>query len=154
MFSGNLEFVFLKGQQQQATRMSEKRKADQISEDEIANREEIAAEFFQNSVKIRQAEKRLAELKKRQKSFLAKHPFLSNSVGALHKGAFSTPASGEGKKRKTEMEVDEPGKSGQQEGSTPKKRLEKLLGQKTAEVQKQAKADQASENRDRSVNKF
>lgn len=134
--------------------MSEKRKADQISEDEIANREEIAAEFFQNSVKIRQAEKRLAELKKRQKTFLAKHPFLSNSVGALHKGAFSTPASGEGKKRKTEMEVDKPGDSGQPEGSTPRKRIEKILGQKTAEVQKQAKADQESENRAKSVNKF
>jgi len=134
--------------------MAEKRKAEQISEDEIANREEIAAEFFQNSVKIRSAEARLAELKKKQKSFLARHPFLSNSVGALHKGAFSTPASGEGKKRKTGMEVDKPDSSGQPEGSTPKKRIEKILGQKQADSQKQAKADQETENRARAINKF
>lgn len=146
--------MFLKRQQQFDNMTSEKRKADQISENEIADREEIAAEFFQNSVKIRQAEKRLAELKKRQKSFLARHPFLSNSVGALHKGAFSTPASGEGKKRKTEMEVDNPGDSARPEGSTPKKRLEKLLGQKQADVQKQAKTDQASEGRARAQDKF
>lgn len=133
---------------------SEKRKADQLSEDEIANREEIAAEFFQNSVKIRTAERRLAELKKKQKSFLAKHPFLSNSVGALHKGAFSTPAHGEGKKRKVEMEIDEPEKSGHPEGSTPKKRLEKILGQKQAEGQKQAKQTQEMENRVRTQDKF
>jgi hypothetical protein len=134
--------------------MSEKRKADQISEDEIANREEIAAEFFQNSVKIRQAEKRLADLKKRQKSFLARHPFLSNSVGALHKGAFSTPAHGEGKKRKTGMEVDEPEDPKKKKSSTPKERLEKLVGQKQAEGQQQAKADQELENRARAQDKF
>jgi len=134
--------------------MTEKRKADQIAEDEIANREEIAAEFFQNSVKIRQAEKRLAELKKKQKSFLAKHPFLANSVGALHKGAFSTPAKGEGKKRKTDMDLDDQPEPGQQEGSTPKKRIQKLLGQKQAEVQKQAKNDQEAQNRASAQDKF
>jgi hypothetical protein len=135
--------------------MSEKRKADQISENEISDREEIASEFFSNSVKIRQAEKRLAELKKKQKSFLAKHPFLANSVGALHKGAFSTPGAGEGKKRKTEMEVDKPSASNtQKKGETPKKRLEKLIGQKQGEVQRQAKVDQASESRAEAFNKF
>jgi len=135
--------------------MSKKRKADQISENEIADREEIASEFFSNSVKIRQAEKRLAELKKKQKTFLAKHPFLANSVGALHKGAFSTPSAGEGKKRKTEMEVDKPSASNtQKQGETPKKRLEKLIGQKQGEVQRQAKVDQASESRAEAFNKF
>jgi hypothetical protein len=135
--------------------MSDKRKADQISENEVADREEIAMEFFSNSVKIRQAEKRLQDLKKKQKSFLAKHPFLANSVGALHKGAFATPASGEGKKRKTEMEVDKTEGSGTKapEGS-PKERIKKLLGQKQATVQQQAKVDQASENRANEFNRF
>jgi hypothetical protein len=134
--------------------MAEKRKADQLSENEIAEREEIASEFFANSVKIRQAEKRLKDLKMKQKSFLAKHPFLANSVGALHKGAFSTPAQGEGKKRKTEMEVDRPDESNKATGSTPRKRLEKLIGQKQAGVQQQAKVDQAQSNKEGNFNKF
>jgi len=135
--------------------MSEKRKAEQITEDEIATREEIAAEFFGNTVKIRQAEERLRELKQKQKRFLAKHPFLANSVGALHKGKFKTPAAGEGKKRKTEMEVDKPeASSSSSDKLTPKQRLTKLIGKKQAEVQKQGKEDQESEKRAAEFGKF
>jgi len=134
--------------------MSEKRKADQISENEIAEREEIASEFFANSVKIRMAETRLADLKKKQKQFLAKHPFLANSVGALHKGAFSTPSAGEGKRRKTEMEVDQAGGSGNPPGETPKKRLAKLVNQKQGEVQRQAKVDQKTKSQAEAFNSF
>jgi hypothetical protein len=134
--------------------MSEKRKAEQISENEIAEREEIASEFFANSVKIRMAETRLADLKKKQKSFLAKHPFLANSVGALHKGAFSTPSAGEGKRRKTEMDVDQNPESKKPTGETPKKRLAKLVNQKQGEVQQQAKADQGAKSRAEAFNSF
>jgi len=134
--------------------MSEKRKADQISENEIAEREEIASEFFANSVKIRMAETRLADLKKKQKQFLAKHPFLANSVGALHKGAFSTPSAGEGKRRKTEMEVDQASGSNNPPGETPKKRLAKLVNQKQGEVQRQAKVDQKTKSQAEAFNSF
>jgi len=120
---------------------SEKRKADKLSEDEIADREEVAADFFNNAVKIRTAERRLRELKKKQKSLLAKHPFLSNSVGALHKGAFDTPPAKVKKQKTDEDHKMEEVPKGAVIGSS-KGRLAKLILQKHHLAQQEGKQQQ------------
>jgi len=123
--------------------MSEKRKANQISEEEKEQREQVAADFFANAVKIRTAEKRLKKLKKEQNELLAHHPFLSNSVGLLFKGAFEASPAGT-KKQKTSMEVDDVVSARiQKNAKTPKERIAARLVANREAVVFAEKQDQA-----------
>lgn len=134
-------------QKKSTTMSSEKRKADQLSEEELEQRELLASEFFTNSLKIRDFEKRIKKLRGANKALLAKHPFLSNSVGALHKGAFDTPAPKEKKQKVVEDTSMEEASSSTSVGliaGTSKGRLQKLLLQRQQDVHAASKAEQAA----------
>lgn len=131
---------------------SQKRNHDKLSEDELAEREEVAAEYFSNSVKIRTAERRLKELRTKQKALLANHPFLSNSVGALHKGSFNTPPAGVKKQKRDEDQKMEEAPGLVVTGSS-KTRLAKLVAQKRHLEQADAKQQHADAVKGSSHNK-
>ena len=112
---------------------SEKRKHDQLSEEELEERENVAADFFSLAVKIRAAEKRLKKMREDKKALLVQYPYLSNAVGSLHKGGSTASAPGSKKPKRTEdtpMEEAAPPKS----GFSPKDRISLRIAQKAGET--------------------
>lgn len=144
----SMRWSFFHRNQKKSTIMSsEKRKADQLSEEELEQRELLASEFFTNSIKIRDFEKRVKKLRAANKVLLANHPFLANSVGALHKGAFDTPAPREKKQKigeDTSMEEPKIAPPKDLIAGSSKGRLQKLLNTKQADVIAASKAEQAA----------
>jgi len=133
--------------------MSEKRKADQISEEEQEERELVASDYFANAVKIGNAEARLKRMKAEQKALLAKHPYLGNAVGALHKGGSgSSPTSQKKQKKDEDVQMKDTPESSASK-TTPKERLALRLAQKAGEVAQNARKDQEAELKERQHDK-
>jgi len=124
--------------------MSEKRKSDQLSEEELRERETVAADFFSMSVKIRNAEERLKKMREDRKALLVKYPYLSNAVGALHKGG-SAPAVPGTKKQKRSEDHPMGDASTSPKPLSPKERIALRVAQKAGEVSQNLRQERAQE---------
>lgn len=133
--------------------MSEKRKIDQLSEEELEERETVAADFFAAAVKIRNAEARLKRMKADQKALLARYPYLGNAVGALHKGGTSSSSQSQKKQKKDEDVPMKDVPKTSQSGGSPKERIALRLAQKAGEAAQSARRDQEAELKERQHDK-
>jgi len=124
--------------------MSEKRKSDQLSEEELTERELVASDYFSMSVKIRTAELRLKKMREDRKALLAKYPYLSNAVGALHKGG-SAPAVHGAKKLKRSEDHPMGEASNLPKPLSPKERIAQKLAQKAGETAQSLRLDRTLE---------
>lgn len=121
--------------------MSEKRKANQLSEEELEERENVAADFFTLSVKIRNSESRLKKMRAEQKALLAKYPYLANAVGSLHKGGTAPSSESHKKQRKDEDAEMKETPSPSAPRKSPRERIEARLASKAGEVAQAARQE-------------
>jgi len=122
-------------------------------EDKVVRHFAVARSYLSRQEEIWDLEKKLEVLRTRQKSSLAKYPWLGNLVGIVRKSVVPEKEKEDKKKRKSpdeSMEID----SSAGPSSTPRERLAKRLAQnreKVVAAEKQAHTELLKET---SHNKF